>query len=66
MAAAGQVHREERVPADERDRERPPAREAAGEQSRGERRRGGQRLVRPGRDRVGVARDSGERLGGDA
>ena len=56
------MHREERVPADERDRERPAAGEAAGEERRGERRAGGERLVRPGRDAVGVARDDRERL----
>ena len=64
VPAAGEVHREDRVPADERDRERPPAREPPGEQGSGERGGGGERLVRPRRDRVGVAGDDRERLRG--
>ena len=54
-----------RVPADERDRERLAAGQPPREQGGAERGCGGERLVRPRRNRVGVAGDDRERLGGD-
>ena len=65
MAAAGEVHREHGVPADERDRERPAPGEAPGEEGGAEGGGRRERLVRPRGNRVRVARDDRERLGGD-
>ena len=66
MPTAGEMHRKERVPADERDRERPAASQAAGKERRRKRRSGGECLERPGRDTVRVACDERNRLGREA